>query len=235
MKESPIIFTTDMVQAIIEGRKTQTRRIVKGTALNWLNDFTPDFVSMKDNNLSPYGYEGDVLWVRERFAIGGKEGATRFYVYMTDVEAEHMPKWKPSIHMPRSAARIFLDVEEIRIERLHDITQEDAMEEGVKHVIDKITGYCGYDYLSGGYNLMTSPYNGFRSLWKSIHGEESWKENPWVWVIKFSKQDPKFKGSYHQLTELQKESLNKLVSNTGTAISVPTGIGEAEMKQKVNQ
>lgn len=90
MKESPIIFSTEMVRAIIEGRKTQTRRIVKGTALEWLNDFTPDFVSMKDNYLSPYGYEGDVLWVRERFAIiGGKKGA---HVYMTDVEAEHMPK-----------------------------------------------------------------------------------------------------------------------------------------------
>lgn len=95
--------------------------------------------------------------------------------------------------MPRSAARIFLDVEEIRIERLHDITQEDALEEGVKHVIDKATRYCGYNYMCDEYNLLTTPYNGFRSLWCKLHGEESWKANPWVWVINFKIHEKDYK------------------------------------------
>lgn len=190
MKEYPIIFSTEMVRAILNGTKTQTRRIVKNTPLEWLESgFTPEFVAMKENALSPYGYDGDTLWVRERFAVGGKEGETRFYIYMTDVEAEHMPKWKPSIHMPRAAARIILDVELVWIERLHDISYDDAKAEGIKYVIDKSTGYCGYDYINGGYNLLTDPVSGFRSLWKSINGEESWNKNPWVWVINFKKQE----------------------------------------------
>ena len=87
--------------------------------------------------------------------------------------------------MPREACRIILEVTNVRVERLNDITDDDAKVEGIDYVVDKITGYCGYNYLSGGYNLMTTPYHGYRSLWESINGEGSWDKNPWVWVITF--------------------------------------------------
>lgn len=134
----------------------------------------------------PYGQPGDVLWVRETWIK--QDSSYKYLAENTDWKG--IMKFKPSIHMPKAACRLFLQIKSIRVERLQDITEEDAKAEGVKHVIDKITGYCGYDYLTGGYNLMTTPYHGFRSLWKKINGEESWNSNPWVWVITF-KQIPK--------------------------------------------
>lgn len=93
--------------------------------------------------------------------------------------------------MPRKASRILLEITHIRIEQLQEISYEDAKAEGVKHVIDKITGYCGYNYEHGGYNLMTTPYHGFKSLWRTINGKESWDVNPWVWVVEFKVQEVK--------------------------------------------
>lgn len=169
-----------MVRALLEGRKTQTRRIVKRTALKWLNDFSPEYVAMPDNNLCPYGYAGDRLWVREKWrpVVNCKTGAELFDYYADMPEQFHAQhreyKWKPSIHMPRKAAQIFLEVINVRIERLQDITHEDAIAEGV----ETLGLYPGYEVSSRG------KYEG---LWNSINGNESWEQNPWVWVIEFKK------------------------------------------------
>lgn len=93
--------------------------------------------------------------------------------------------WKPSIHMPKAASRLWLMIEEIRVERVLDITEEDAKAEGVQSGEGLLKGSClFYDYESKQYSL-TNPKSSFKSLWKSINGEESWTSNPWVWVVKF--------------------------------------------------
>ncbi|MES2457221.1 MAG: hypothetical protein V4594_16825 [Bacteroidota bacterium] len=207
----PILFSTPMVQAIIEGRKTMTRREVtpqpgEGTHISYMPNEPIDW----NGEWYPFKWEteegesinkharaaiGDILWVRETFFKNGND-----YIYLADgscceqfeqCECREIgkPKWKPSIHMPKEACRLFLKVTNVRVEKLHEISTSDAKAEGVAHVIDKITGYCGYNYLHGGYNLMTTPYHGFKSLWKKINGEESWNENPWVWVISFEITD----------------------------------------------
>jgi hypothetical protein len=176
-KERPILFSTPMVKAILEGRKCQTRRIVKGTPLEWLmpDMFTPEFVASPENNLCPYGKVGDILWVRETWVKNEGQLPTDLgYVYKAELGEEELKyskelgvKWKPSIFMPRDACRIKLRIESIRIERLQDITEEDCICEGVEH--DKFLD-------------LTAKEN-FRSLWDSING--NWDSNPFVWVISF--------------------------------------------------
>jgi len=209
MKERPILFSTPMVQAILAGRKTQTRRIIKqqpegkiSCIVNglWMYDIPTGKSNIPCSFRCPYGQIGDVIWVRETWAMSydteyhpelasnEQEHWETGYVYKADGKPFYqIDKWKPSIFMPREACRLRLEITNIRVERLQEISHGDAMSEGVDHVIDKITGYCGYDYLHGGYNLMTNPYNGFCSLWKSINGKESWESNPYVWVIEFKK------------------------------------------------
>jgi hypothetical protein len=199
-KEIPILFSTPMVQAILEGRKTMTRIIVKDkTALQWLEPdmFTPEFVANPDNNLCRYGKPGDLLWVRESWcrACISEDGdnpipGTGYKNYYraddewTKIEWHHpdkegpqsSPRWKPSIHMPKAAARIWLEVTEVRVERLQDISEEDAQSEGVNK-----------DCPIGNMNVFQSaPYKYcFADLWERINGEESWTNNPWVWVVSF--------------------------------------------------
>lgn len=193
----PVLFSTPMVQAIMAGRKTQTRRVLKkiprlSDNINWAGDYLKHNTNTR-YHYSPYGVPGDVLWVRETWSEPILfDGFEEDYYYKADniqrydIRSRHMGnEWKPSIHMPKDACRIFLKVVDVRVEKLQDINEFDAKAEGVDHVIDKITGYCGYDYINGGYNLMTTPYHGFRSLWKKINGEQSWAKNPWVWVIEF--------------------------------------------------
>ena len=163
MKFIPILFSTEMVQAILEGRKRMTRRVLK---VKGCKPFIPDnswdiaTISKWNKDYHPYGNPNAI--------------------YNKGI-------WKPSIHMPKEACRLFLQIKDIRVERLQDISEEDAKAEGIKYVIDKLTGYCGFDYINDGYNLMTTPFNGFRSLWKKINGFQSWDDNPWVWVIEFEK------------------------------------------------
>lgn len=195
MKFIPILFSTPMVKAIQVNRKTMTRR-TKG--LDQINECPDDWyftnMTCTDGDSKefffkhkyyqgdgmdllipcPYGKVGDVLWVRESFYIGGKEGSTRFYLYKTDVEAEHVRKWKPSIHMPKSACRIFLKITDIKVERLKDISRGDAMQEG-----------CPFPNIA----KETNPVAWFASLWQSINGFKSWNDNPWVWVISFKRID----------------------------------------------
>jgi hypothetical protein len=199
MKEKPILFSTPMVQAILDGRKTQTRRIVKGEALSWLVDseFTPEFVADPDNNMCPYGKVGDRLWVRETIVAhpeySGKDykaglcGPLKddngenvaFRGYLTDYpdfdeikKQMHFFKKIPAIHMPKNCCRIFLEIESVRVERLNEITRGDAMAEG-----------CPFPNMAKGDN----PVDWFRSLWQSINGADSWEKNPFVWRIEFKR------------------------------------------------
>jgi hypothetical protein len=156
-KEIPILFSSTMVQAIIAGRKTMTRRIVKPQPID---------NTEVDGNFFHGNHKG---YVTTLFKADVAENKFDGY------------KWKPSIHMPKEAARIWLEVTEVRVERLHDITEEDAIAEGV----EKLNNWWK-DYTSDqdAYDMQTAMCS-FDSLWKKINGEESWNENPWVWVVSF--------------------------------------------------
>lgn len=213
MRERPILFSAPMVRAILEGRKTQTRRVLKqatgpslsvgmsdddsGTAeLSWLWGDGPghDVHETVKRVACPYGKPGDHLWVREngwerpertpKMMRDGADTWERYYYdadgYNTDSDAEQFKSWgfkrRPSIHMPRWASRITLEVTGVRVERLQDISNEDARAEGV---LQKYAEECVR--LGHPYNAMDI----FRQLWASINGAGSWGENPWVWVVEF--------------------------------------------------
>tara|TARA_E500000305_G_scaffold106512_1_gene105244 strand:+ start:447 stop:1016 length:570 start_codon:yes stop_codon:yes gene_type:complete len=183
-RERPILFNGDMVRAILEGRKTMTRRVMKhqpgevtavGRPLFFQDGDTGRRVSPK----CPYGQQGDHLWVRETFA--DEAGDTRKYLgdhiyYRADGDGVDLQGgfWTPSIYMPRWASRITLEVTGVRVERLQDISEVDAHNEGI--------------------TLDMLPYNPadqhpcrtwFRGLWEQINGPGSWDANPWVWVVEF--------------------------------------------------
>jgi len=144
---------------------------------------------------SPYGKPGEVLWVREAFTIVGtdmvrdegsgillKETPQHVFKGEKQPHIEKLMKWKPSIHMPKSACRIFLEVVSVKVERLHSISESDAQAEGAgisKALIDcKKVEPCGHSYRAG-----------FKNLWESINGGGSWQLNPWVWVVEFKRID----------------------------------------------
>jgi hypothetical protein len=215
-KYKPILFSTEMVQAILEGRKTQTRRIVKSEPK--INDDTdleliPDWDGKYDDPLTLFFYYkgtktrsiyydcqlplaqiGDILWVRESFQYSDELDEPFWYKqkYKEDYtqEAFDRIKWKPSIHMPKEAARIFLEVTNVRVERLKDISEEDAIAEGVEiiHYAEPILPVFRK------YNLKEkkgtlNPILSYQTLWGKINGEDSWKANPWVWVYEFKQVD----------------------------------------------
>lgn len=221
MKEIPILFNTEMVQAILEGRKTMTRRIIKTTHHGWDCQkmifalsrtikahftkissligfhafFTGDgFEDHKLGTKCPYGQLGDVLWVRETWCLPSLyDGFESDYYFKAgfssaNIETRHASKsWKPSIHMPKEAARIWLSVEEIRVERLRDITQEDAISEGIKfsRLFEEWGGVVPHPKVKDHYRWYANPVDAFNNLWIHINGEESFKANPWLWVVKF--------------------------------------------------
>jgi hypothetical protein len=194
-KERPMLFSTEMVKAILDDRKTQTRRICKRqptphTAYNSYKDGTFNIcgADYDSNDIKcPYGSVGDVLWVRETWlnvnAIDEEPG----YVFKADnpnwmmASGEH---WKPSIHMPKKAARIWLEITNIRVERLHEITELDAMKEGILRDPLSVTKY--HNYLDESFPTYSAKHS-FKSLWVSINGDESWLDNPWVWVVEFKR------------------------------------------------
>ncbi|WP_275157606.1 hypothetical protein [Citrobacter koseri] len=207
MKERGMIFNGEMVRAILEGRKTQTRRLV-GSSTSDLLDLQKQYPHKKYNIVCPFGQPGDRLWVRETFqgplvseelfeeyrAYPEKFETPQYCEYAADGGAK--PEycdlddnlrhgWRPSIHMPRWASRITLEITGVRVERLNDISQEDAHAEGME-----LTGWrpTYSDPDSGG--EVWTPYDNFAQLWESIYGEGSWKENPWVWVIEFKVASP---------------------------------------------
>ena len=198
MKTRPILFSTPMVQALLANQKTQTRRILKcvleWSNVGWLMD------AMNSNvheNLCPYGNVGDILYVRETFA--------KFswgYEYKADQkEYPHPVKWTSSLFMPKDAARIFLKITDLRIERLQDITEEDAQAEGVERWIDtrlrskptRYKVYCDPDSPHDPALYSSAAYDSFQSLWYKINGQKSWDANPWVWVITFKPRFEKCK------------------------------------------
>lgn len=167
-KDYPILFSTPMVQALLEGRKTQTRRLAIQKA--W-------------RTVKP----GDRLWVRETFSTMQENGALKAF-YKADEGSEMnaeigCSKFKPSIHMPRWASRLTLVVTDVRTERLQDISEEDAIAEGVEK--SPFTGWKIY-YKDALINeAFASPIHSFESLWKSINGNGAWDANPIVIVITF--------------------------------------------------
>jgi len=186
VKERPILFSAPMVRAILEGRKTQTRRVVKHVETN--EPVTSD--PRPYNKPCPYGQPGDRLWVRETWLDLG-DGITPDgdmkpcgYLYRSDHDKNTMKgQWKPSIFMPRAASRITLEITGIRVERLQHISADDAISEGIEKQGLRWRDYHG-DELG-----WLDPCQSYRTLWESINGPGSWALNPWVWVIEFRKVD----------------------------------------------
>ncbi|AVR89052.1 hypothetical protein [Thauera aromatica] len=211
MKERPVLFSAPMVRAILEGRKTQTRRAVKITNRTpglaaCLQPADPAWVRKKTAaELCPYGQPGDRLWVREAWAEGWTYGGARRCVFYRatldglqgDAETgiNHDPKlgasppniirWRPSIHMPRWASRILLEVTTVRVERLQDISEADAIAEGILEQRSQTdAGWVDYWPSEDGEPFARAS-EAYRALWESINGPSSWTANPWVWVITF--------------------------------------------------
>ncbi|HHX9064874.1 TPA: hypothetical protein ACXLW8_004531 [Yersinia enterocolitica] len=192
-KERPILFNAEMVQAILSGRKTQTRRIISektlhlfGVAASAGQCHPIELCDQRSQSyyldFCPLGKPGDQLWVREAFAAGLCTESTLAYraTHKTEDLEEgwgETIKWTPSIHMPRWASRINLLITGVRVERLQSITLGDICKE---------IG-CGlYDFRPATYGFQV-----WEELWKSIYGEESWQANPWVWVINFERMEAK--------------------------------------------
>ena len=192
VKERPIIFSAPMVRALLEGRKSMTRRIVKPQPKEWAansNGSWPiEWVGEKAVPLScPYGSPGDRLWVRETHWINEEEAIVE---YREEGEMpEHMQgeRWRPSIHMPRWASRITLEITGVRVERVQDITPADCECEGItgKTLASPVRGLPYEEYSNGDGIIYTEPRLAFRALWDSIHGDGAWERNEWVWVISF--------------------------------------------------
>lgn len=181
MKERPIIFSGPMVRAILDGRKTQTRRVYKAAKGYPVQDGehtgNPSEASTwMEWGPCPYGAPGDRLWVRETFQPNMRCGG---YLYRADDIAGHIAEdWRPSIYMPRWASRITLEIEAVRVERVQDITEEDARAEGI--VIWEVDRIQRGD--RGG-------REDFRELWDSINSKRGfgWATNTWVRVIQFKR------------------------------------------------
>lgn len=209
MKERPILFNGAMVRAILDGSKTQTRRVMKvrcqeigerddGSLWPWSEN--PD--TADDHwHTCPFGQPGNRLWVRETFCPVDDmdDGGQFWYDYRatpkySDIapagwheEAdpkERALKWTPSIHMPRAASRILLEIVSVRVERLNDISEADAHSEGCS-ASGWMPSYSNPD--NAGCEESVSAADVFAELWESINGPGSWDDNPWVWVVKFKR------------------------------------------------
>lgn len=203
MNTKPILFSTEMVQAILAGSKTQTRRVLKPQPKE---GFTPRIYkgndekwyleSRKSNTELEFinwnvPQKGTIIWVRETWSYGSdslpfiyKSGYPNNIPY----HFENIPdiskiKWKPSIHMPKEAARIFLKIIDVRVERLQDISEYDAICEGIE-LLESTNLYKDYE---DRHNSLNHARISFASLWNSINSELTWKSNPWVWVIDFER------------------------------------------------
>ena len=216
MKERGMIFNAEMVRAILDGRKTQTRRLIKlshergmvNPVVRGRNGEISSITCRLAPMLCPFGQPGDRIWVRETFQgpLVSEELLEEYRAYPEKFEnpeyceyaADGGPRpeycdlddnlrhgWRPSIHMPRWASRITLEITGVRVERLNDISETDAEAEGIdmEALFDAQDCYdCIADHNMTGRPTVTGK---FKYLWESIYGEESWQANPWVWVITF--------------------------------------------------
>lgn len=180
MTERPILFQGPMVRPIRAGTKTQTRRICRLQADADHREGGAMWTHAQQLDRCPYGRPGDRLWVREShwFAKDEHDPVTGYFpppktvedvIYRADGEVPGKV-WRPSIHMPRWACRIVLEVTDLRIERLQDISEADARAEG---------------YVLGAPPCSDDPRGWYRHLWESINGAGSWARNPWVWAVSF--------------------------------------------------
>lgn len=173
-RERPILFSSPMVRALIAGTKTQTRRVVKG---EWI--------------VCPYGGPGDRLWVREShwWFKDEHDPVTGYYPpKLTAEDVEYRAdgerpgrSWRPSIHMPRWASRITLEITGVRVERLQEISEADARAEGAP------PGHPSIDRVSREFGFADFPRSWYGQMWEQINGRGSWAANPWVWVLEFRK------------------------------------------------
>lgn len=202
MKERPILFSGPMVRALLAGTKTQTRRVLKGANHVSAGGAPLKFTGSDIKEVQcPYGWTGDRLWVRESFCPiypqdphynGGRP--IEYDYQATYKHGDRLGdligvkrKWRPSIHMPRAASRISLEVTGVRVERLQDISIEDCKSEGAwgpdESIVEKVAQHFGIDFLAA------NPYLAYRMLWESINGPGTWEENPLVWVVEFKRQE----------------------------------------------
>ncbi|WP_448645360.1 hypothetical protein [Pseudomonas mediterranea] len=212
IKERPILFSAPMVRAILDDRKTVTRRVIKpqpnwdGKWFQWEGHAPNSKDGAVGGNTieaadlmcwsSPYGKPGDRLWVRETCFINDyretnvpeEERAETEIVYRADPlpcwEGEESEiRWRPSIHMPRWASRILLEITAVRVERLQDISRADIRAEGLQCPPELAS-----DDVSPNYRDWYPA--AWRELWESINGADSWTTNPWVWVVEFKRVTP---------------------------------------------
>ncbi len=253
IKERPILFSAPMVRAILEGRKTVTRRIVKDwqspkedvsesdAELRWAalaqchprwgfiahgataQECADDLASC---GVCPYGQRGKRLWVRETWGVishdfdehgnmidwtpdrpatpirempFGRGYYSGHVIYRADGEAtwagdddgggDDRSAWRPSIHMPRIASRILLEITDVRVERLGEISDEQALAEGVRLYTDHAE-FGDWYHVEGIETYSAAPRRSFELLWSSINGADSWNSNPWVWVVEFKQVTP---------------------------------------------
>lgn len=201
-RERPILFNDQMVRAILDGRKTVTRRVMKPQPMpsksgghNWPCKVHQSMLHVERELQNgdgcwcglaeaacPYGQPGDRLWVREAWActLVAQAPGEEWVVYREgDNRTDYGGPWKPSIHMPRWASRILLEITAVRVERLQDISNDQAIAEGIDtHPM----GFYGNGCITAG--------GAFLELWESINGDGRWADNPWVWVIEFKRVAP---------------------------------------------
>jgi hypothetical protein len=202
--ERPILFSGPMVRAILAGAKTQTRRVVKHQSdmefdpgdphygPYWLAYAAGDLDGEDAKVRCPYGVPGDRLWVRETFAwlsdgTGCPDDADGVLYRATDPgwdDEQTGLRWRPSIFMPRAASRILLEITDVRVERLGEISEADARAEGVTDYTGK--WWDGSPVVGGKWN---APTEAFRGLWESMNGPESWHPDRRVWVGSFRMVD----------------------------------------------
>ncbi|SXZ66079.1 morphogenetic protein [Klebsiella pneumoniae] len=208
-----MIFNAEMVRALLSGRKTQTRRIIKpqpeatlsgSLSGKWLSRPLNGLLLPKIEDIAihcPFGSVGDRIWVREAFRVHSRATDVATLVYKASErnswteQTRRVPvavcnkpatpeKWTPSLHMPRWASRILLEITNVRVERLNAISEEDARAEGI---IDGGCLNCGEPEPCGCANPEPDATDAFAYLWQSVYGQESWNANPWVWVISFER------------------------------------------------
>lgn len=229
-KERPILFSAPMVQAILAGRKTQTRRIVKKWYFNTGNEgmniafsglssseVSPGFWKLSSHGeggawnercaaISPYGKPGDQLYVRETAIISpvgwcgrnecgwtheDSEGNVRVVQYLAtspnrDAPNDYKLKATPSIHMPRWASRITLEITEVRVQRLQEISRQDAIAEGISVLpLQSADNLSAWWQSAPGVNQARTPQDAYCNLWDNINGAGNWDANPWVWALTF--------------------------------------------------